>query len=115
MLRLRTLSLWLPDGDLPPQHTRRALESLTALAALDTLYCYTFFEWEDWEGDLVVEDELPAEVEAALAVLREARPGLKVVVDRYRALFNTNANMPFQCSCLDWPDVGGLFEFHACD
>lgn len=50
------------------------------------------------------------EVEAALAVLREAKPGLKVVECRYNP---SEMYRPFESFFLDLPDVGGVFDLHA--
>lgn len=110
MPRLRKLCLFVPTTDPPARQVKHALAGLAALPALDNLcYCYNATE-EEWEGAAQGSWRCwgrgrgrkgrHGEVEAGLAVLREAKPGLVI-----------------SCSCtlLQWPDTSALFRFHAAD
>lgn len=102
--RLCKLALFIPKSDLPSQQVECAVASLAGLPALETLCCYYYHDGGEREERT---RQWGPEVEATLAVLRQAKPGLSVV--GHRCCFPLSPG--FSPGCLEWPIVGGLAEF----
>lgn len=105
--RLRRLCLSLSGPDLAGRRVH-ALRSLAALPALEAVYCDAPQESDLWvllgrtEGAVTVTD--------AVTLIRDAKPGMKVVKGWYTPF---DAFSVFTSKYLEMPDVRGLFNFHA--